>query len=147
MYRTALLTLLIATVPAVFSAQARVVWLDDLDLSAMRQDFKRPVAKKSIEGLPLRLAGTEYKRGIGSHASGAIYVALDGQAERFQAVVGVDDETRGRGSVVVKIYSGTERLFASEVLRGGGEPARIDLDLRGVKQLLLCSILNENVEA
>jgi len=138
MYRTALLTLLIATVPAVFSAQARVVWLDDLDLSAMRQDFKRPVAKKSIEGLPLRLAGTEYKRGIGSHASGAIYVALDGQAERFQAVVGVDDETRGRGSVVVKIYSGTERLFASEVLRGGGEPARIDLDLRGVKQLLLC---------
>lgn len=119
------------------AAETRTVWLDELELSPIRQGWGEPQVRKSVVGRAIVMNGTAYERGVGSHAAGVIYVELDGQAERFQAVVGVDDETQGRGSVTVKAYSDTKKLFESGVLRGGQPPVEVDLDIAGSKRLIL----------
>ncbi|MCX5771344.1 MAG: NPCBM/NEW2 domain-containing protein [Candidatus Hydrogenedentes bacterium] len=117
-------------------AESRTVWLDQLDLGQMRQGWGKPVANHSVVSMPLRLNGTTYERGVGSHAPGGFHVILDGNAERFQAVVGIDDETVGRGSATVKIYSDKGGLlFDSGVLKPNQPPQQIDADIRGVNRI------------
>ncbi len=119
------------------AANARMVWLDELDLSEVRQGWGTPQPCRSVSGRPMRLGGKKYERGLGSHAVGAIHIRLDGATTRFEAVVGVDDGTRERGTVIVKVYGDAELLFESGLLRGGGAPVAIDLDISGQGQLIL----------
>lgn len=123
--------------PPAHAAETRIVWLDDLDLSPIRQGWGEPEARKSVVGRTLEMSGKAYERGVGSHAPGVIYVELDGKAERFQAIVGVDDETQKRGSITIKIYDDTKKLFESGVIRGGHPPVELDLDISGAKRLIL----------
>ena len=88
-------------------------------------------------GKTLTLDGTMFERGVGSHAAGVVHVGLDGKARRFQAVVGVDDETRGRGSVTFKIAGDDGYLLLGGVLKGGDAPQEIDLDITGQRHLIL----------
>jgi len=118
-------------------AVGRVVWMDELDLSPITQGWGEPKIGRSVQNKPIELDGKGFKRGVGLHASGAIRVALDGRAERFQATVGVNDATRGRGSVTIKAYGDEALLFKSDVLRGGQPPVDLDLDLSGVRHLVL----------
>jgi putative membrane-bound dehydrogenase-like protein len=52
---------------------------------------------KNYEGKPLRIAGKEYARGIGTHASSFISYELPGPAKSFRAKVGIDDGGAIRG--------------------------------------------------
>jgi len=124
-------------IPAADAAEARTVWMDELDLSPIRQGWGEPQARKSVVGGTIEMTGKTFDRGVGSHAPGVIYVELDGTAERFQAVAGVDDETLNRGSITIKIYSDDKKLFESGVLRGGQPPVEIDLAIAGAKRLVL----------
>ncbi len=118
-------------------AEPRAYWLDELDLSLIHQGWGKAMATKSVEKKALCVAGKEYARGVGSHAPGTIYIELDGSPGRFQAVAGVDDETKNRGSIRVMIYGDTKRLFQSETLKGGQAPVEIDVDVTGVRRLVL----------
>ena len=119
------------------SATAAEIELAELELTHVRQGWGAAQKNRSCEGKPLRLAGATYERGLGSHAPGVIRVELDGKAERFIALVGVDDETEGKGSVRFKINGDGKLLFDSELMKGGQAPREVDLPLAGVKQLLL----------
>lgn len=118
-------------------AQAATAWLGDLDLEHVRQGWGEPKTDESVQSLKLRIAGTKYEKGLGTHAAGAIHVFLDGQATRFQALVGIDDETRGRGSAQVLFYTDDGLVMKTGVLRGGEAPAHIDLDLAGSNRLTI----------
>jgi len=129
-------------------AGSRTVWLDQLDLAQIRQGWGKPVANHSVVSMPLRLNGTTYERGVGSHAPGGFHVMLDGNAERFQAVVGIDDETIGRGSATVKIYTDKGGLvFDSGVLKPNQAPQQIDVDIRGVNRLVVIVGSADNANA
>ncbi len=52
---------------------------------------------KNYEGKPLKVAGKEYARGIGTHASSFIAYELPGPAKSFRAKVGIDDGGAIRG--------------------------------------------------
>ncbi|MEI6794933.1 MAG: PVC-type heme-binding CxxCH protein [Verrucomicrobiota bacterium] len=52
---------------------------------------------KNYEGKPLKIAGKEYARGIGTHASSFIAFELPGPAKSFRAKVGIDDGGAIRG--------------------------------------------------
>jgi len=114
---------------------AQSILLSALDLAKFRQGWGAPVADLSVEGNPLSIGGRAFSCGVGSHAPGVAWIRLDGQAERFSAWVGVDDETGGRGSVAFTLYGDGERIFATDVIRGGDAPLRVDVDLRGVALL------------
>jgi len=51
---------------------------------------------KSTDGNPLTLAGVVSAKGIGTHAQSQIVYTLSGGYNRFQCLVGVDDEVAWR---------------------------------------------------
>ena len=63
---------------------------------------------KNYDGKPLRIAGKEYARGIGTHASSFISYVLPGPAKSFRAKVGIDDGGAIRGGKA----SGADVKFA-----------------------------------
>jgi len=119
------------------SAAENVVPLSSLDLSYMKQGWGEPQVDKSVQGLPMKIGGRSFARGVGTHAAGILRVQVDNQAQRFTAWVGVDDETEGRGSVAFQIYGDGKLLFDSGVMMGGQPAKRIDISLQGVEQAIL----------
>jgi putative membrane-bound dehydrogenase-like protein len=63
---------------------------------------------KNYDGKPLKVAGKEYARGIGTHASSFISYELPGPAKTFRAKVGIDDG----GAIRAGKASGADVKFA-----------------------------------
>jgi len=116
---------------------AEPVWLETLDLSAMHQGWGTPQTNRSIRGQPLSIGGHKFERGVGTHANSTYRLNLRGGSERFTASVGVDDSAGGPGSVAFQVVADGKRKFNSGVLKPGQPPKPVDVDLRGVKTLLL----------
>src|SRR5262249_23097423 len=82
--------------PQVFRAAGsppNAVWVDSLDLS--RAPIRRPRGQRGQPPpapLKLNLGGVEYPHGVPLQANGEIVIDLKGNATRFSAMVGIDDE-------------------------------------------------------
>jgi len=113
------------------------LWIESLDLSAMEQSWGRPRAGLSVDGNALILNGHVYVHGIGTHALSEMIIDLYGSARRFEAVVGVDDESGEAGSVVFVVIVDGKEVFRSEVLHGGDSPKSISIDLTGAREMTL----------
>ena len=98
--------------------------------------------QKQGDGRPLTIGQTAYTRGLGVHANSTITYDLGGVCQAFTAVVGIDDETQGRGSAAFTVY-GDGRLLSSSgrvpaVLPGYEEPpVVVRADVTGVRELKL----------
>ncbi len=115
------------------------IWLDSLDVGKMTSgwDGHPALAGKSIEGQPLKLGGTTYPHGIGTHARSDMLIDLHGAAIRFLAMVGVDDEKTETGSVGFVVMVDGKRAASSGRLRGGDKPKLLSVDLKGARKLIL----------
>lgn len=119
------------------SAPVDAIWLDSLDLSLVDQDVSSAQASLSVTGNALSIAGKKYVHGVGAHAASEMSIDLKGIATRFISDVGVDDETKGHGSVIFQIWVDGKKVTDSGIVRGG-EPARaIEADLSHAKKLKL----------
>ena len=118
-------------------ADGTVVWLDSLDVDTMTQDFGNPQPKTSVDGHPLTLGSKIYSHGVGTHANSVYRVPLGGRAERFEATVGVDDETQGRGSVTFSVLVDGKIKAQTGVLHGKDAPQHLSVSLAGAKSLTL----------
>ena len=114
-------------------AQTTAVWLEDLDLSHMTQDWGKPQARKSVGQTPLTVAKVEYTHGVGTHANSELLVRLNGGTAGFTADVGIDDETQGRGQARFEVWGDGKRLATSHLLKGGQPAEHMDVPLKGVK--------------
>src|SRR5512138_3795939 len=124
-------------VPGLIAAGAETVWLDSLDLSKMRQGWGEPQVNRSIRETPLAIAGKKFERGVGTHANSTFLLELAGGTDSFSASVGVDDAARGPGSVVFRVIADGKKRFDSGVMRTNMPAKAVNVDLRGVKLLLL----------
>ncbi len=115
------------------------IWLDSLDLSRMTQDFGTPGAGRSVEGHPLTLGGVVYPHGIGTHAASQLLIDLKRAATRFTALVGVDDERIGAGSVNFQVWVDGQKRAETGILHGGDPPQRLSIDLTGARRLTLAT--------
>ena len=112
--------------------------VSSLDISVATQGFGQPQANKTVDGHTLTLQGQPFAVGFGTHAPGRLAIDLQDNAQRFQAVVGVDDEVGpGKGHVEFQVWADGKRLWTSHILRGGDTPEAVDLSLQGIKQLIL----------
>lgn len=116
--------------------QAKTFEISSLDLTPMRNGWSRPGIDRSIAGNPLTLGGKPFERGVGAHAPAQLDMLLD-RAVVFEATVGVDDGTAGRGSVEFLVVVDGKERWRSGVLRGGNAPKRVRVDLTGAKTLSL----------
>lgn len=128
--------LLCLTCPA--RADLVTVWLDELDLSQMKQEVLRPKAKRSFSGEIMSIGGMKFARGIGSHANSSLTLDLQGKAQRLIASVGVDEGKKSHpGSVEFLAIGDGKTLWKSGVMKGGEPARRVDVDLAGVRMLEL----------
>ena len=118
---------------------AETVWLDDLNLDVAMQGWGDPHKNQSVEGHTLTIGGKQFARGFGTHAEGELRVNLAGGSQKFSASVGVDDEVNGNvASSVEFIVSGDGKvLWKSGVMRAGDAARDCEVDLAGVKSLVL----------
>ena len=120
------------------TVHAQSVWLSSLDISKTQQGWGRPNADKSAGGRPLTIGGQVFEKGLGTHAPSVVYIDLKGDAERFTAMVGIDDEVSGEhGSVQFRVYSDTKLLWKSTFIHAGDKPQPVDVSLQGAKMLIL----------
>ncbi|MCP5537162.1 MAG: NPCBM/NEW2 domain-containing protein [Akkermansiaceae bacterium] len=127
---------LAAILSGMTTINAKDVWLDELDLSAMSSGYAKPQAKKSLDGRPISINKKIHLRGVGTHADSRMVIKLDGKARGFHAVVGVDDEANLSATVRFTVIADGEMLFDSGVLRLF-QSKTVDVDLTGKKFLTL----------
>jgi alpha-galactosidase len=118
---------------------AETVWVDDLDLSQVVQDYGKPTSKTSLDGHKLAIAGRTYERGFGTHAESWFAVRLDGKGRAFSAELGLDDEVKGRpgGTAAFVLVGDGKQLWSSGPMRVGDAALACRVDLAGVKLLEL----------
>jgi len=118
-------------------AATSTVGLGELDLSYVSQGWGKPQADKNCVEKPISIAGRQFEAGLGTHAVSVMHLELDGRVTNFSALVGVDDSAGRRGSVVFRVYGDGRVLYDSGILGGGEEAKPLDVDLQGVRQLVL----------
>ncbi len=114
-------------------ARADELRLDELDLSRADQGFGEPQKNLSVEKKPLTIGGKKYDHGFGTHANSHLALAVNG-ATHFSADVGIDDETKGKGSVIFQVIGDKKVLFDSGKMQPGAVMP-VNIDLTGVKKI------------
>ena len=124
-------------VPAIPRAN-QVVWLSSLDLTKMTSGGSIPRANQSVASTPIRIAGRPFSLGVGTHARSVLWIELGGNVERFVAWVGVDESATSRhASVQFKIAGDGKLLWKSGFMRRRNAPRKVDLELTGIRKLVL----------
>jgi hypothetical protein len=130
-------------VRAIESPGERLAYLSELEPSAQKTAAAlgpvRPMAAdRSAAGAPLVLGGRSFERGLGMRARTEAAWRLEGKWKRFRALAGLDAEAAARGSrgAVFKVLADGRKLFEKQLLADGA-PAAVDLDVSGVKELVL----------
>jgi alpha-galactosidase len=112
--------------------------LSALDLHKMRQGWGAAQVDRSVTGKPLSIGRETFEHGVGTHAESILYVQLNGGTRRFAAKVGVDNSQEGKpGSVEFRVIADGKTLFRSGVMKPGDAAKTVDVDLSGVKSVLL----------
>ena len=112
-------------------------WLETLGVEQMSAGFGRPQIAKTIGGNPLMLDDRIYRHGIGTHAPSRFVIDLRGNATRFAAMVGVDDEVKPNGSVAFSVWVDGQRVADSGVMRAGQVPQLMSVNLVGASLMEL----------
>ena len=95
-------------------------------------------ADHNATGGALRLRGAEFPKGLGMHSRSTVSYRLDGKFRRFHALIGVDDETAGAGSVIFEVLLDGKSVFRSGVLTGTSPAAGLErLDVSGARLMTL----------
>jgi len=119
-----------------------VLFLSELFPSFAEQAWGELHFDASVENHPLKIGGRYFPRGLGTHANSSLTFTINGQARRFRASVGIDDEVREKGSpqdadVRFLVYGDARLLYSSKAMRTGSAPEEIDVTLDGVRELTL----------
>jgi hypothetical protein len=125
----------------------RAVYLSDLKPTSYRHlpylQLSWPYQDdRNVLSSALRAQRRLYLKGLGMHSPSRLTYELDQPYRRFDAQVAIDDATRGRGSVVFRVFvddgSGTWQERAdSGIVRGRQPPKPISVDLAGAKRISL----------
>lgn len=99
-----------------------------------RWDYRLDAA---ATGTRLRAGGRLYAKGIGMHSAARLTFRLQRPYRRFEAELAIDDQTKGRGSVVFRLFAGSQQIYQSPVVRGGAKPLSMSAGIEGVRQLSL----------
>jgi alpha-galactosidase len=104
------------------------------------QGWGVPQVGWSVNRSPLRLNGTAYPAGLGSHADSVVHLTLPSGATRLAGTCGVDDtaDTRQhRNPVAFAVRLGDADAWHAGPLTGPDAPATFDLDVTGQSAVTL----------
>lgn len=81
------------------------------------------------DGSTISLGGTSFTQGLGVAAPSRVVYRLAKNCTRFRATVGIDDLTKGNGSVAFRVVADGELLFESDRVTGTDPPQDLDLNI------------------
>ncbi len=132
-------TISIASDRLLFLSDVEPIEVQEKAIFAVQRSWKRD---RSVGDNPLRIrqAGSEktvaFSKGLGTQASSRLVFANTNDFDRFSAVVGIDAETGGRGDCQMVVRGDGIELWTKRV-RGSDGPQEIDVDITGMKQIVL----------
>ena len=138
------LSIPLADVVALDVRQGRAAYLSDL--KPLRTDYTwfgsvawPWAADRSVAGRELRVGGQTYDKGLGTHSRTVLTYALGGKYRRFEAVVGLDDQTGLLGSAEVRVLvdGKPQKLPGPKELTHAAGPLELSIDVAGAKELTL----------
>jgi alpha-galactosidase len=138
-FLTALYALIVAQLFTAFSVRSsETVWVSSLEISNVSTGWSHAQADKSVSGKTLSIASKKFEHGLGTHADSVARIRLERRAERFSALVGVDDAAgNSKASVAFKVVGDGKTLWKTGVMRAGESAKPVEVDVRGVNTLLL----------
>jgi len=127
---------------------SRMVFLSDLDPTSVRQQatatYPWPWQRdRSIFKNELRLRSKVYEKGLGTHADCTLEFAAGRKFDAFAAVIGIDDETHGKGDCIVVVIGDGKELFKKRI-RGKDKPVDVRVAIKGVETVKLIVQQGEN---
>lgn len=114
---------------------ATTVNLGALKPRKAQQKYKWPAVDRSVDGGLMRIGDTIYLHGVGAHAPATLHYDIPGGMTVFEAVVGINRCTGGRGSAVVRILLDGTTAYVSPTITGTSPPAKIRVPLGSAKSL------------
>lgn len=120
----------------------RVLYLTELDPASEEQvsllGTRWPMqVNRNVLGQPLRVARTDYPRGIGVHTRSSLVYTLDGSFDTLSLQVGLDDSAAPHGEAVASVVLDGKTLWKSEPLHPGQISPRLELPVAGGRRLEL----------
>nr|WP_181442539.1 NPCBM/NEW2 domain-containing protein [Streptomyces tateyamensis] len=89
------------------------------------------------DGGPLTVHGTGYAKGLGTNAPSDIAYYLGGSCHSFSTDLGLDDETRGRGSVDFQVWADGVKVADSGPVTPASGVRHLTADLTGADEVHL----------
>jgi hypothetical protein len=99
-----------------------------------------PKKNLSCVGNPIKMFDRVYNRGVGTHANASFYIKLNGSVSKFESIVGIDDETEGKGSIIVRFFGDNKLLYITQTIKGHENPEKISLNLQGISNFIISAI-------
>ncbi len=89
------------------------------------------------DGRTLSIRGQTFPKGLGVHAVSDVKYNLGGRCTSFSAIVGVDDEVAGNGSVVFQVWADGGLLFDSGLVTRSSPAKNVSVSISGKTELRL----------
>jgi hypothetical protein len=86
---------------------------------------------------PIRIDGRQYEKGLGVAPESIITYDLNGRYKQFFSIVGIEDVSEHRGSVVFQVWVDGRKLYDSGIQRGSDSAKQVSVDVRGAERLQL----------
>ena len=125
----------------------RVVFLSELgptvveEVPLLGERFPFPWKKDlAASGVPIRLSGRRYSRGLGVHPYCALEFELEGRYRALAGVIGLDDSSGAESGVRFRVLADGKEIYAKDILRKTQSttgPEGLSLPMDGVKRLRL----------
>ncbi len=96
------------------AADGSSVWLDQTPFEYGVAGWDKPRMNINANGKPIRIAGKAYEHGVFCHANGTLVYPVKGKYVRFEAEVGVDDDSR-TGSVYFQALNVLPKDIANQL--------------------------------
>ncbi len=102
-----------------------------------RLELNRPRQDQNLRAKPLRIAGTEFGKGLALHSRTEMAYTVPDGFRRFEALAGIDDDVRPRGRVRLVIRGDDKRLLEATLAGTDKAPQPIGLDIAGCRRLVI----------
>jgi len=132
-----------------FSA-GKIVYLSDLEPESVHwapffaaekalpvlEAFYAPRHDHNFDSTPLQLGGIQYPKGLAVHSRTELTYRLPSGFHWFRALAGIDDSVRPNGKVRLVVH-GDAKVLLETVIAGNEQPKPIDLDVAGIRRLVI----------
>ena len=122
-----------------------VTWLSDMAPFAAQRGTGAPEPTYrrdlSLDNLPMAVGGKTFAKGLGCGANTVLLYDLNGEFDRFQATVGVDNSVAARTnpppSVAFSVFIDGELRFESGPMFTNTPPRAVNVEVRHARMLML----------